>query len=64
MHPTCAPAIRSLDGGAAPSGGTKNRAFGEEESSVSGERAVRVECEADVAGGLRHVEDVTKKRGK
>ena len=63
MHPKGVPAIRGLDGGAAPSGAPEDRAFGEEKRPVGGERGVRVEWEADVAGGLRHVEGDDEKRG-
>ena len=47
MHPTGVPAIRGLDGGAAPSETLKDRAFGEEECPVGG-KILRKRGEAGV----------------
>jgi hypothetical protein len=57
IYPTCAPAIRSLDGGVTPSGTPKDRDLGEEKCSVGVERG-GVEWETDVEGGLGHIGDV------
>lgn len=64
MHPRCAPAIRGLGGGGAPSGNPEDRAFGVKENPVGGEGGTSVECEIDMAGGLSHVRDVDGKYEK